>query len=419
VAMHGCFQKAYEFSSKYEVEGTHISARVIRRGLIENPEYHLDQLGERLAEMRNRQPSFGAKFLENDLTEQVGVDAGGLRRDFVGDLLKGLITHMNSLVFRKIHGSELYMPVASRHCSPGALPGLDWNESALYSKLGHLLMFSYLDHSNLVIGQCFERALFQAALSLTPEEVRTPFSHLGDATILKMARQIFEARGTPVHTLDFLQRSSEQRTNAEWTDMVNWASDAATWPQNLVFNPQNPEHRQHVVNGLKELIFEQVGHYLSPIHAIAQGMDLVKTRWAPTQRIELDQFIEKVQGSLDRATIANAIVASQIPYIDQRIRWLKEWIRDPETRVSDISNLIKFATGSPSLAVNGQIRVNPQAEVPGRPYNPALIGHSCFNTIDISPVPCTYGTYNNHDKANFIRAVKEMALTQAGEYSMA
>lgn len=429
--MYSCFMKSLEVSSLYVLDGNQLNIKVIRRGLREIPEYHLAQVGEELNGARGN-PNLSVQFLTDQVERDEGIDAGGPRRDWLDDLFSGLVLNKGELRFDSHPETNLKMPVTQSVYQNGNLPSLPIHEKDLYEKIGALMMLCFGSRGELLIGKRFEDALFKAALSLTPQEVDTPFENLQPKTILKMAKNIMQAREGSVAVIELLEK--DQLTQQEWNDAAAIASQFPGWPENyrldleqgddpnavVVFNHQNLEHHAVVRNVLRSYLYDYLGKNLGPIHAIAKGISDAKRRWhMGNQAIQWRDFTDAVQGKISGADVANSLEIGQngrvTAHIRQKVEWIKEWLRDPQTPQDEIREFVKFATGSSSLAIGRKIRINEQNV---QPYVPAAVGHSCFNTIDLSPVACTYGEYNDRNKENFIRALRELSLTQAGNYFM-
>lgn len=410
--MFPCFMKSLELSSTYIKEGDLIQVRVIRRGLHEIAEHHLAELGRDL-NVGARVPAIGVRFLKDDLTEDQGIDAGGLRRDYFDDLFKGLVKNKGEVRFTVQRGTDLHMPVAQEEYRNHRVPDITQLERPIYRNMGAAMMFS--QRSGLLIGRRFEEALFRAAFSLTPAEVDARFTDLQPATLLKMARAIFEAREMNTQVFDILTANVEE---IDWAVAVAIAETTEGWPDNFEFEDGNVHHQNQVLQALRDLVYGSVGRYLAPIHSIAKGINDAKRRWHINDAIDWRVFSDAVQGRSDPATIAASLRINEGPAITQHIRdkvqWIREWLVDPETDPAEVREFVKFATGSSSLANGAQIGISCQHDQ----FIPAAVGHSCFSTIDLSPRRCSYGEHNDHTKANFIRALRELSLTQAGNYFM-
>lgn len=371
--MWPCFMRSLEVSSSYNAE----NIRVIRQGLVEVPDFHLNKLAETLNQPAR--PAVNVRFLTSQLTEERGIDAGGLRRDYFDDLFKGLTLNKGELRFVARDGLDVKMPETIAPYHEGANAPLNTREEqSLYEKMGQAMMYVYGSNGALLTGRRFEDALFAAAFSLTPAEINSEFTRLSNDTLLKMCRAIFRAR----------------------------------------------EVAQNIVDSLTlEDALEYCGRSLAPIHAIAKGIQAAKNRWG-SQDVAISgakNFSDRIQGSIDRETIATALQlpANPTPHLQSQVGWLRMWLRDPNTPLDHLRAFLKFATGSSSLPNGKTINVQKQVRQDAPPYYvPTLVGHSCFSQIDIAPQRCSYGQHNNHTQEKFIEALA-LCLTDPGSYSMA
>lgn len=418
--MFPCFQKALEVSSKYEVNyHGHINVRTLRKSVLEVPAFHLQQMINQLADTLSV-PSIRVTFLNSDLTESAGIDAGGLRRDFMDDLMKGMTRNCDDLRFATGNGQLLKMPVVAGAGPNNLLPTLSEPESEIYDQIGQIMVFAHQAQGNLMIGSVFEEALYSAAFSLTDAELNTPFNLLRGATHLKMARKIFEARETPTRPIDLIE--NQALTQEEWDEAHAIAQMSDGWQAIEGFTSTNAIHRTQVKDGLKKLLWEEVGSYLDPIHTIAKGMKVARSRWGVNMNgVTYRTFCDKIQGTIDRQAVADSFqITAAAQYVtnhlQNQVTWLREWVLDPQTSLDDIRELIKFATGGSSLRRDQRINVSVQSETSTR-LLPFPQGHSCFGTIDLAPRGCSYGQSNNWTKDAFIQSLR-VPLANSGDYSM-
>jgi hypothetical protein len=417
------FLKCLELSSKYDFP----NIQIIRRGLKEIPHFHMEKLAEAIMENPGRQ-NFASRisvvFLKNNLTRDEGYDAGGLSREFVDDLFKYITGDKSPLRFSKNPNTGLLMPVAQLN-SHGVL---NFNEQKTYRHMGQVMMYCYLNQNNMLIGKRFDNHLFRAAFSLTPAEVDMEYALLADAVKLKMCLVLARANDEPAASIRYIELAAKGNliTHDELREVVQYLDLSGDLPQGInanLFDPANAQQRVLVQHALVNSIFskERVGESLAAIHAIARGMKqalaAIQPR-TPYQGINPAEFERKVQGSLDRAVIAERIIPGPLVnrVVRQKIDWLKEWIRDETTTEEELHKFVKFVSGSSSLAPDQRIDV---AEQSAHDSLPVPVAHTCFLRIDISPVNATYGGHNDHNKANFIRALRELALTDPTGYSMA
>lgn len=400
--MWACFQQSFEASSEYRQEENHIKIRVVREGLNQAPDFHLNSLAEQLGQLNNGK-TLNVKFLNFDLQQGEGIDAGGLSRDFMDDLWHGLLSgNSRHLTFSKRPNETEAMPQVTGQPNADGIPRALPHQEPLLRNMGATMMHCFLTDQQIPIGRRFEEGLFKAIFSLTEAEVQA--DHLPFAVQLKMMKAISEFRDSQnlVTAIRALEENNWDaiRDNAEWI--------GAEVPDTDEFNAGNQNHQNIVTNALKGYLYEQYSSTLVPIHQIAKGMKLIANNLRhPWGAIAWQDFSDQVQGSLDRQFIADNIEINNnvAQAVRRKAQWLREWILDEETPNSQIQEFIKFATGSTTLPVNGRIRVTEQDS----DYLPVPKAHSCFSSIEISPVDASYGRHNDYTKEAFIESLVSLA----------
>jgi hypothetical protein len=466
--VHACFKKALEISSSYIVNSPNnekptVEITVVRRGIKEIPEFHLHELSQAIEKSikKEENPKLKVSFLMDNLTLDQGLDVGGLSRDYLDDLMEGMVKS-KSLSFKSLKGS-LVLPHAKQnpdHLHSFSL--LNQQETSLYRKIGKLMAYCY--HSKIdagywkktyLIGRHLDDSLFNAILCLTAQEIDTPFENLALATKLQMSRALLDAHTKAGIDLDFLKQ------RFDWLDQFNHLDDhkilevaqhliyADCLPEEFTINNEGDEpdmekirqNRAKLKKCLIDSIFLQKGEHgqfgaqLAPIHAMAQGMKSIchpGPMYQPNdnhywdiqiQGINYQTFSTKVQGSLDRKEIAQhiqldpSVQGSAQVEIMKKVQWLQEWILDEENGANEeeLKNLLKFLTGSSSLPKNQHIHVTAQVF----PYYPVPRVHTCSFGMELSPVPSNYGfVHNDHTKDNFIKSLKALALQDPSTYQM-
>lgn len=463
--VHACFKKALEVSSQYTIHPSlnhftpAIQITAVRRGIKEIPEFHLNKLFQAIEESIKKQedPKIKVSFLTDNLTLDQGIDAGGLSRDYLDDLMAGIKNSLSSKAFK----GSLILPHAKQYpeaLSP--LSSLNQQEKALYQEIGKVMIYCYLSKiipghwdKTYLTGRYFDDSLFAAILSLTAEEIHTPFESLTLATKLKMCRALFEAHTNAGIDLNYL------KPRFDWLDQFDHLDDnqivkvaehlmyAESLPDNLTMNQEGEEpdlakikaNRAQFKTCLIHSLFLQKGEHgqfgaqLAPIHAIAQGMKSIchpgpmhqsndNHHWNTIIRgIPYLTLSNKIQGSLDRKEIANHMVlVSNLQgnakiEMSKKLTWLKEWICDAENGASEeeLRDLLKFLTGSSGFQKDKTIQVKPQYGT----YYPVPCAHTCSFEMDLSPIPSQYGIeHDDYTKQNFIKSLKELALANPSTY---
>ncbi|HSX10940.1 MAG TPA: hypothetical protein VLF94_04405 [Chlamydiales bacterium] len=403
------FLKCLELSSRYQFANGTVEIQIIRRGINEIPQFHLEKLSEILKQHPNT--DLRVSFLKNDGTRDEGVDAGGLSRDCLDDLFEHVTKADGLLRFERHPESNLLLPAPQ-----GNNGALTFEENQMYRQMGQVMMYCYQNQRNLLIGRRFDNSIYRAAFSLTPPEIDREFAALPLAAKMKMCEEMARENNEPPGSLRLIQiaRKGNGLSAAdlmEVEDFLNMNGDLPPDFDHAHFNPDNPQQKAIVLKALTDQILERFKS-LPAIHALAKGMKEIRAR---IDNIGFREFSRKIQGSLDRNVIINAIrVQGFNRGVQRKVDWLKEWIRDEATD-DELQKFIKFVGGTSCLPVGRAIQV---AEQDVNNPLPVPRAHSCFFQIDISPVDAAYGPHNDHTKENFIRSLKELALTDPTQYSM-
>ena len=467
--LHLCIKSALEkiycerSQFRYSRSANVVSIRVIRGGLKKYPEFHLQKFSQAIEEaLKDNQRVAGltVSFLTDDLTQEAGIDQGGISRDFLDDLFGGLV-QSSTLSFKPIEGTSLVLPHSKMSVESSKMcPLLDAKEKSLYQDIGKLIIYCYHsrgEYKKYMIGRRFDEALFNAALCLTAEEIDTPFEKLTLQTKLKMCQALLTVRTDTGMNLDYLKKRLDWLAGFDRLDdhkISEAASDtllAACLPDDFTMNhlgdEPDLEKIKHNKGEFKQFliasIFTQIGSHgqfgaqLAPIHAIAQGMKSLcrlesmqklndNSHWDKVIRpIGYQTFSNIVQGFLDRKKIADQIKEPiffvydhAAIEIEKKLKWLKEWIMDGKNGATEeeLKTFLKFLTGSSSLSSNIEISVQKQWS---STLYPVPIAHTCSYAMELAPQPCSYGPeYNDHTKDNFIKCLKELALINASSFQI-
>jgi hypothetical protein len=385
---------------------------VFRGGLGDVAEHHLLSLQQNLRDVQSQNPRLQVTFLREDLRVDFGIDAGGLSRDYLGDIFNGLTTK-SSLYFEEKEG--LYIP-----CLQDDMAVLGDEQQQLYEAMGYVLMFCYQSDGGsspyaYLTGQYLHPGVIAAAMQLSTQEIGQSFTKLSDETKLKLIKVLLEKKAinnTVIqHAFDYL--SADARTDQEAQNLAQEIDDCVTWGPELLGEDGEFDIQKVTVSTIEKYLWLLVAKQLAPIHAIARGMEtfLGTTAWFAFTEQAPENVNSKIQGSLNREKIAQQIVnQTPNPIIGQKIEWLKEWIKGDATE-KEIKDFIKFATGSSALPSDRQIQVVAQL---GPEYVSAAYAHTCFYRLDLCP---HYIRGGDNTKENFIKSM-QAALGVANEYSM-
>jgi hypothetical protein len=448
--LQACFNKVLDTSSTYQfveqpgMDKAPIQVMALKRGLREIPEYHLKQFAECIekAVQSSQDPKITVTFLKDDLSKEVGIDAGGLTRDYIDDLMRG-ITERAQLPFN----TDLFLPKATAQEKPTDPLIINAREKEIYRELGIVFMYCYHSEKSEGIwdrsystGRHFDDALFKVAFSLTSKEIDQPFEKLSFERQFELCKALVGAYDK--------QTSSLQSYNKmlEWIgkdNILGEQDEIKVYIEHVL--PENAVLTNEVMKeALKKVFVEGFTGELAAIHAIAGGMKQVyhpgsvqqlqknSTEWDRTAKTHSEKFVEvsnKVQGSINRDDIAKSIEIRSNLAANQEIfkktTWLKEWITgknaqgqkvSPQASEEELKNFLKFVTGSTSLPKDKKITVGKQHDE----LYPVPKAHTCSFEMELSPQPATYGNdFNDHTKENFIKSLVGLALVNPSAYQVA
>jgi hypothetical protein len=448
-----CFKQALESSSEYSTDtfnGNPIRIQIVRRGLKEVPEYHLLTFIEMLKKSIERYSDPAMKvYFWSDIHR--ASDLGGPSRDYLDDLAEGIMMSP-AQNFILLHG--LAIPQAKQNVTQSQLALLDREESSIYEALGALMMYCFHSQSDNIscdttrlLGHHFDGTIFKGALTLTAQEIETPFDKLTPVTLLKLSQAVLKEKQDSGQNVAHLQQwfsilnECNNLSNRKLAEAAQTLAVAGALPQKFqkpqqddtpdmdAIKANHSEFKncfQHFVFS-QESSFGQIGKMLAPIHAIAKGMKSIcnpgcfrdaadNDHWnTHIQHIDYQAFREKVQGSLDPSMIAEQIQPlSRFTEILKKVKWLKEWIKEEATQ-EELRAFLKFSTGTSALLKGKTIKIMSQTYSENDcAYYPIPKAHTCTLQLQLAPEPSQYGSYNDHTKEAFIKALKDLAFNVTG-----
>lgn len=442
-------RQAFKESSVYKMEGSAgVTINVLSPGLLAVPEYHVKELNRVILESitsGKKKPYLKTKFLRSNLTEGTGIDAGGLTKEFLDSLAQG-ITESKQLSFAK--AKEGKIALARVIDGNKAISTLTSSEADIYSELGKFMMFcfhsepivfdwGYTDYSSVyALGKHFHPLMFRAILSLTKDEINTPFESLSEQTKLKLCdaligdddqynRRLLNVLKNDVSSDKELQSVAEDLLGIEFlrdeflddeggVDLDKIKANKSKFKENVKFALLSPPDQS-----------ANLGRQLAPIHAIAGGMlrynqalGMSINSNAPISSQQYLAFSTKIQGKLDRPTIINSFKdETHNAEIAKKVGWLKNWLAASTTTEDEVRLFLKWVTGSTSFRQSDKIQIGSQGYFQS---NPIPGTHTCFNQIDISPVPCGFDDgLNDKSEEKFIECIRDaIQPSKTSNYSM-
>lgn len=341
--------------------------------LKQDPQWHLKDLINKIDStiLKNRKCDLYIEFVGD-----VGIDEGGLSREFLNQLFSRLIETNNSS-FKMIDFSKLVVPN---------------NHSPLHSMLGKVVMWY---HPKL-IGPHFDSSVFQLAFRLQSDEFDDDVSSWNCNRKIELYETLVKEQKNPHYQtlIDLLK--IRKWTFEENQQAIEYLRDVLCI--DALSNPRE---------ALLEEASNQFDSQLSGIRSFAQGMRSVLLKESEWNALALDvqAFESSVQGNfLDRADLVQKIVyIGNKMEVKKKVGWLKKWIINDATN-EELQSMLHFYTGSQRLPQNQKLAVFEQA---GNDQVPVPIAHTCFYRMDFASKPAgDKENLNDHTEENFIQALK-------------
>lgn len=386
-----------------------VSNNVVIQDVKDRPDTVLRRLKTKL----DKASTFGAsrpalnlvvRFFDGNLEKEKGVDAGGLTRQFIGDLFGNLVGNSKDLKFEKEGG--LSQPV-----SKSGTAVLSDEEVELYQGMGQLFMCCHNESAfaNCVTGVIFDKNLFSVALMFSSDELDKGFD---EVPILKKLELVEELLNGPLPkeiqgSIGLLEKIGnegyESLTNKELEEIFvaiggfdeEWGESCFDDDTYAYKHDGMRANQDEMMEGLTQKISDYTDSHLAPIHAVAQGMYSIsevgsqpkysaasvrervlavgknamtmigvrkplneegtraiqKQYWDETvTKLDVAEFSKKVQGSIDREEIASKIkfkttaglLPAQKRVLDQKRKWLQELVENKDGKGFDDDELKQF-----------------------------------------------------------------------------
>lgn len=396
----------------------YLAIDVSRSTLKENPKEHIQHLATSLkAAAAHARESFASNpwikptkhfpQIYVKFTNELAADEGGGTREYLDDLFQAVSkipfsTEPSDLAFFENVGEVL---MALYH-SPTTKYAFSWGNTLL---LG-------MNNYNYYTGHHLNLPLFEAAISLTAEEINTPYKDLSKETKLKIATILL----------------SEDNEAAFYRNMIHWIQSYDTLSVQELENVEESLAAFDVTVSLENLekcFFESEkgDAAIVSLHALAKGMKTLsvpvtleegtETYWNTViRKISPLHFCDKVQGSLDREEINKRFVLDDSldephkTHIENRLNWIKEWILNEATE-TELKQFLKFMTGSSSCPPQDvKITVSEQGWIDmlmgQQGFSPVPTVSTCEFYLRLAPQPSGDAILNDHTKENFISCLK-------------
>lgn len=333
------------------------------------------------------------KYLNDEMKPRDGIDGGGVTNQFVTELLQNLLDGGDTRALDLGEGALPLIKVWSDKEESGKEAGR--NLGRLINRICH----KKDTDRRLCAGRVVPDSFFQILRYYLDLNFAYP-------------------------DVDFICRISKLATSEYLKPLISYLEGNISRDNTeqclLIFDISNIEltdaEKQSVLV-LKKQSFAFLREKVEPIIILAGEMttmlDQNAKRWIQGEAPQ--NVSEIVQGKiLDKEDIISRIDlppqyhTREYDIIRDKIDYLKEHIRDPETTMKWLGDFVFFVTGQRTLVASSKIKINP---VSGRGYCAA---HTCFKTLD---VPMTHNTppLNVIDhKLKFIANLNEGILIGSG-----
>ncbi|MCH9628049.1 MAG: hypothetical protein S4CHLAM2_16990 [Chlamydiales bacterium] len=385
-------QAPVAFSPRYRLCRSTIYIDVVKQDVGRRPRWHLNQLVPLIERSLAASCSFSVKFYTAEGVRGVGVDGGALSREYIGHLFTGLREH-SEVKWEWKKGSKLYVPRANQ------------SEVDLFCKMGQVMLYC-LGH--VPLGSHFDLSVFEVVFGLSGEEIRTPFSQLPQPTKLRMCLSLCKGIDQKKRVVELLlQRSLNTDQLAEMKQLAKILELSVEEGDEALIKTE-----------LLDCLSEDYDNQLRALHALAVGLRFDRLRNTLGIRDAADLCLA-IQGSVNADCVASSLIyLGNNAEIIKKVGWLQEWCLDSSRTTSELQEFLLDLTGATALASGFVIQVEEQRA----PFYPCPKVRACGNphrrsqgSIELSPVPCSYGDSNDHTKENFIASLILVRTTRESE----
>lgn len=300
-------------ASRYQSEEGFYTMHLKRDELEKIPGVVLNRLTDRFIQSISDQ-------LNITFEGEAGIDAGGLGRQFICDLFKGVLKSMQG---EPNPETGLYRPKGN---------------SDVYEKLGKVMMFCLNAAKNYPTGILFDDGVFGAIVAFLKTSLEKPFERL-----------TYEELFTVYEALQFSE-------------------------------PEMLSHMRNATDDEKREIYEeQLIPSLAPIYAIAKGMKnapfITKLSWQDVAQLEPNALSRRLQGVLSRDKILEKLKFAPSIAAEQK-DWLNSWLRNAE--IEKIKQFLYILTGASSIG-NVTLEIDDNSQNESAPF----LFHSCARVLEV------------------------------------
>ncbi len=321
--------------------------------------------------------------------DRVGVDAGGISRSFVSDLMKALC-HPNPPNQRKLPMTDT---------EKGLIPKVNHSrELPSYRSIGMICAAALDGFQNILIGHRFNPTLFQMIYALTRAEITQLPANLSRPSDIPQAIQ---------NKLLKLYFKSELRLVFGPPDMTEEDLDLAI--HNFVERDVINEWMKDISSITDKTTFlseRELDRILLATVVIGQSVQqrIEEPRlWDTVKGTSAKEFQKKIEGSLSKELVMAALSCQEPD--DLRMNFVRQWIND--ATMEALENFVLCISGSTTLTEEQTLTINLQAASSIWPTF-----HTCSFTMDV-PRYDTYEVFRNNLHASIAYIVAGNSIGMA------
>jgi hypothetical protein len=319
-----------------KVLNSNLSIKTISQLLISLPDLVLKKMSE--------MPKYTTMLIY--FLESPGVDQGGLTRQFLTQLMSGILNkNLETLRFNK-YKNGLSLPEVNSD-KPDELH----KELKYLETIGRIFAICISSKNQYVVGQIFVPGLFTHLCLLDDSEVAKSSTDFIKELTPERMRQIY----TPLLDLpeqeafNHLNHLSVAKTIEDAKNAISYFSD--TFIIEKEDDKTLVDYQKEVLNALRDNWISK----LMPCHAIAKGIKEY-IPWINIRESSPAQLDKLVQGTLNKEMIKKMIKVvfaekGEInPKFSERLKnWIDEWIDKQPDDMMKLKNFLQALTGAPAV----------------------------------------------------------------------
>lgn len=426
-----------------------VQIRTVKSIIARDASEQVQTLARQLSAVRSdltiaEQPQLRVVFLTSQLQNALGMDDGGLSREYITNLFEGFWTNLDRKIEVTKRSPTEPQPwfvtpnkVVGDADGNFTLPRLTPGDASRYIAMGNVMKHVY-DSDGLLTGVHGHDAMFAAILDLTGEELDgEPDCEVPLSAQIKILRHLAasDPDGATIRRMLNICSMNPHLLNEQEKGYAWAALEANEYECEMAVVGHEP-HWTEAKKCMVSAAIQSFGREVDPIFRIAKGMaEACVVNQPVTSGPMIAQwnyfrehvaarpslFAQRIQGTLDRDQIANSIVGYEGANIStphslaSKVRWIKNWIRNPHTTDDAVKAFLNFTTGSTSLNPQQPPKINPVIGLGARPR-----AHTCDRFFDLDPAYADSVTstgeilLRGNTEAEFIQIFTQTVFETAG-----